>query len=244
MLIQSAVCDAYVTCVLHPTVHSYACPLWRVSLHGCGFTQWSSGEFHLELTCSFAQFLNNSVYFNHPELLLIPICCLKKLPTLCFFSLWTVWSCSWCQPNTSLTWSTCGTSPRDVSTSSPLSRACVWLSCGSSSLPWLPSSSPLWWATSAPSETDRKGGSSGCESWTKTFLFRFLLQILALVAVRKAMDYLFSQHDLSYLDDVIPEKDKKKKEDEKKKKQKKKGSIDSEIDFVSAVTLSSWTVFL
>lgn len=56
---------------------------------------------------------------------------------------------------------------------------------------------------------------------------------MALVAVRKAMDYVFSQHDLSYLDDVIPEKDKKKKEDEKKKKNKKKGSIDSEIDFVS-----------
>ncbi|KAM3874149.1 electrogenic sodium bicarbonate cotransporter 1-like [Diretmus argenteus] len=58
----------------------------------------------------------------------------------------------------------------------------------------------------------------------------FPVMILALVAVRKAMDYLFSQHDLSYLDDVIPEKDKKKKEDEKKKK-KKKGSIDSEIEF-------------
>lgn len=42
-------------------------------------------------------------------------------------------------------------------------------------------------------------------------------QILALVAVRKAMDYMFSQHDLSFLDDVIPEKDKKKKEDEKKR---------------------------
>ncbi|KAJ8404537.1 hypothetical protein AAFF_G00338040 [Aldrovandia affinis] len=58
----------------------------------------------------------------------------------------------------------------------------------------------------------------------------FPVMILALVAVRKAMDYLFSQHDLSYLDDVIPEKDKKKKEDEKTKK-KKKGSIDSEIDY-------------
>jgi sodium bicarbonate cotransporter 4 len=56
---------------------------------------------------------------------------------------------------------------------------------------------------------------------------------LALVAVRKAMDYIFSQQDLSYLDDVIPEKDKKKKEDEKRKKKQKKGSIDSEIDFVS-----------
>ncbi|XP_032425672.1 electrogenic sodium bicarbonate cotransporter 1-like isoform X1 [Xiphophorus hellerii] len=59
----------------------------------------------------------------------------------------------------------------------------------------------------------------------------FPVMILALVAVRKAMDYVFSQHDLSYLDDVIPEKDKKKKEDEKKKKNKKKGSIDSEIDY-------------
>ncbi|KAG7481359.1 hypothetical protein MATL_G00065740 [Megalops atlanticus] len=57
----------------------------------------------------------------------------------------------------------------------------------------------------------------------------FPVMILALVAVRKAMDYLFSQHDLSFLDDVIPEKDKKKKEDEKKKK-KKKGSIDSDAD--------------
>uniref|UniRef100_A0A8C8I9Z5 Anion exchange protein n=1 Tax=Oncorhynchus tshawytscha TaxID=74940 RepID=A0A8C8I9Z5_ONCTS len=59
----------------------------------------------------------------------------------------------------------------------------------------------------------------------------FPVMILALVAVRKAMDYIFSQQDLSYLDDVIPEKDKKKKEDEKRKKKQKKGSIDSEIDF-------------
>lgn len=51
------------------------------------------------------------------------------------------------------------------------------------------------------------------------------------MAVRKAMDYIFSQHDLGYLDDVMPEKDKKKKEDEKKKK-KKKGSIDSDINYV------------
>lgn len=63
-----------------------------------------------------------------------------------------------------------------------------------------------------------------------TFLY-LSFQILALVAVRKGMDYLFSQHDLSFLDDVIPEKDKKKKEDEKKKK-KKKGSLDSDNDDV------------
>ncbi|KAF1389572.1 hypothetical protein PFLUV_G00074800 [Perca fluviatilis] len=57
----------------------------------------------------------------------------------------------------------------------------------------------------------------------------FPVMILALVAVRKVMDYMFSQHDLSFLDDIIPEKDKKKKEDEKKKK-KKQGSIDSDAD--------------
>lgn len=49
------------------------------------------------------------------------------------------------------------------------------------------------------------------------------------------MDYLFSQHDLSYLDDVMPEKDKKKKEDEKKKK-RKKGSIDSDMNDVSGIS--------
>ncbi|XP_076856964.1 solute carrier family 4 member 4a isoform X2 [Brachyhypopomus gauderio] len=58
----------------------------------------------------------------------------------------------------------------------------------------------------------------------------FPVMILALVAVRKAMDYVFSQHDLSFLDDVIPEKDKKKKEDEKRTKKKKSGSIDSEAE--------------
>uniref|UniRef100_A0A8C2DWZ6 Anion exchange protein n=1 Tax=Cyprinus carpio TaxID=7962 RepID=A0A8C2DWZ6_CYPCA len=66
----------------------------------------------------------------------------------------------------------------------------------------------------------------------RVHLFTFIqvcVCILALVAVRKAMDYVFSQHDLSYLDDIMPEKDKKKKEDEKKKK-KKKGSIDSDMN--------------
>uniref|UniRef100_A0A7N6BJW5 Anion exchange protein n=1 Tax=Anabas testudineus TaxID=64144 RepID=A0A7N6BJW5_ANATE len=62
----------------------------------------------------------------------------------------------------------------------------------------------------------------------------FPVMILALVAVRKAMDYMFSQHDLSFLDDVIPEKDKKKKEDEKKKK--KRSSIDSDAEDVRDLT--------
>ncbi|KAM6944927.1 solute carrier family 4 member 4a isoform 2-T2 [Lycodopsis pacificus] len=57
----------------------------------------------------------------------------------------------------------------------------------------------------------------------------FPVMILALVAVRKAMDWMFSQHELGFLDDVIPEKDKKKKEDDKKTK-KKRGSIDSDAE--------------
>uniref|UniRef100_A0A8D0A0W2 Anion exchange protein n=1 Tax=Sander lucioperca TaxID=283035 RepID=A0A8D0A0W2_SANLU len=64
----------------------------------------------------------------------------------------------------------------------------------------------------------------------------FPVMILALVAVRKVMDYMFSQHDLSFLDDIIPEKDKKKKEDEKKKK-KKQGSIDSDAEDVRFLNL-------
>lgn len=47
------------------------------------------------------------------------------------------------------------------------------------------------------------------------------------------MDYMFSQHDLSFLDDVIPEKDKKKKEDEKKKR----SSLGSDAEDVSVSSL-------
>ncbi|XP_077416561.1 electrogenic sodium bicarbonate cotransporter 1-like isoform X6 [Vanacampus margaritifer] len=54
----------------------------------------------------------------------------------------------------------------------------------------------------------------------------FPVMILALVAVRKFMDYMFSQQDLSFLDDVIPEKDKKKKEDEKKKQNREDSDAD------------------
>lgn len=46
------------------------------------------------------------------------------------------------------------------------------------------------------------------------------------------MDYMFSQHDLSFLDDVIPEKDKKKKEDEKKR-----SSLGSDAEDVSVSSL-------
>ena len=52
------------------------------------------------------------------------------------------------------------------------------------------------------------------------------------MVVRKLLDFVFSQHDLAWMDDLLPEKEKKKKDDDKKKgkdKDKKKPkSNDSE----------------
>uniref|UniRef100_A0A8B9PPG1 Anion exchange protein n=1 Tax=Apteryx owenii TaxID=8824 RepID=A0A8B9PPG1_APTOW len=50
----------------------------------------------------------------------------------------------------------------------------------------------------------------------------FPVMILALILVRKLLDFVFSQHDLAWIDNIIPEKEKKKEDDKKKKKQKKK----------------------
>ncbi|KAM7392338.1 hypothetical protein PAMA_007448 [Pampus argenteus] len=50
----------------------------------------------------------------------------------------------------------------------------------------------------------------------------FPVMILGLMVVRKLQDLMFSQHDLAWLDDILPDKDKKKKEDEKKKKKERK----------------------
>lgn len=44
-----------------------------------------------------------------------------------------------------------------------------------------------------------------------------IFQILGLMVVRKMLDMIFSQHDLAWLDDLLPEKEEKKKEDVKKK---------------------------
>ncbi|XP_044054032.1 electrogenic sodium bicarbonate cotransporter 4 isoform X2 [Siniperca chuatsi] len=57
----------------------------------------------------------------------------------------------------------------------------------------------------------------------------FPVMILGLMVVRKMLDMVFSQHDLAWLDDLLPEKEKKKKEDDKKKgkeKEKKKPKPD------------------
>ena len=49
------------------------------------------------------------------------------------------------------------------------------------------------------------------------------------MVVRKRLDLMFSQHDLAWLDDILPDKDKKKKEDEKKNKKEKK-AVEPESD--------------
>ncbi|KAM6986435.1 LOW QUALITY PROTEIN: electrogenic sodium bicarbonate cotransporter 4 [Aplochiton taeniatus] len=60
----------------------------------------------------------------------------------------------------------------------------------------------------------------------------FPVMILGLMVVRKLLDFMFSQHDLAWLDDILPEKDKKKKEDDKKKKDRKKDkrAVETESD--------------
>lgn len=62
-------------------------------------------------------------------------------------------------------------------------------------------------------------------------------QILGLMVIRKMLDMVFSQHDLAWLDDILPEKEKKKKEDEKKntKKEKKKGKGGNDSEDVSVL---------
>lgn len=49
----------------------------------------------------------------------------------------------------------------------------------------------------------------------------WIFQILGLMVVRKMLDMIFSQHDLAWLDDLLPEKEKKKKDDDKKKRKVK-----------------------
>ncbi|KAJ8400065.1 hypothetical protein AAFF_G00401040 [Aldrovandia affinis] len=56
----------------------------------------------------------------------------------------------------------------------------------------------------------------------------FPVMILGLMVVRKMLDLVFSQHDLAWLDDILPENDKKKKDDKKKKKDKKKSRVAEE----------------
>uniref|UniRef100_A0A8C8JWF3 Anion exchange protein n=1 Tax=Oncorhynchus tshawytscha TaxID=74940 RepID=A0A8C8JWF3_ONCTS len=69
----------------------------------------------------------------------------------------------------------------------------------------------------------------------------FPVMILGLLVVRKMLDMVFSQHDLAWIDDILPGKDKKKEKkkkgdkDDTKKKDKKKGRSDDSEDEVRHV---------
>ncbi|XP_029300044.1 electrogenic sodium bicarbonate cotransporter 4-like [Cottoperca gobio] len=56
----------------------------------------------------------------------------------------------------------------------------------------------------------------------------FPVMILGLLVVRKLLDLMFSQHDLAWLDDILPDKDKKKEDDKKKKKKTAEPESDEE----------------
>jgi hypothetical protein len=43
------------------------------------------------------------------------------------------------------------------------------------------------------------------------------VQVLALCVMRKVMDYIFTQHELFWLDHLLPEQERRRKEDEEKK---------------------------
>uniref|UniRef100_A0A4W6G695 Anion exchange protein n=1 Tax=Lates calcarifer TaxID=8187 RepID=A0A4W6G695_LATCA len=71
----------------------------------------------------------------------------------------------------------------------------------------------------------------------------FPVMILGLMVVRKMLDMVFSQHDLAWLDDLLPEKEKKKKDDAKKKgkeKEKKKAKPDDTVAVFGLSHDSSW----
>lgn len=51
---------------------------------------------------------------------------------------------------------------------------------------------------------------------------------MALILVRRLLDFVFSQHDLAWIDNIIPEKEKKKEDDKKKKKKGNKGDSSSD----------------
>ncbi|XP_071384128.1 sodium bicarbonate cotransporter 3 isoform X2 [Centroberyx affinis] len=56
----------------------------------------------------------------------------------------------------------------------------------------------------------------------------FPMMVLALVFIRKLLDFFFTKRELSWLDDLMPES-KKKKEDDKKKKQREKLEAESRL---------------
>uniref|UniRef100_A0A8C3T382 Anion exchange protein n=1 Tax=Chelydra serpentina TaxID=8475 RepID=A0A8C3T382_CHESE len=57
----------------------------------------------------------------------------------------------------------------------------------------------------------------------------FPVMLLALVGIRKAMECIFSQQDLSWLDDIMPEKDRKEEEEKLRSSQEKEESDSEDV---------------
>uniref|UniRef100_A0A452GPJ5 Anion exchange protein n=1 Tax=Gopherus agassizii TaxID=38772 RepID=A0A452GPJ5_9SAUR len=57
----------------------------------------------------------------------------------------------------------------------------------------------------------------------------FPVMLLALVGIRKAMECIFSQQDLSWLDDIMPEKDRKEEEEKLQRSQEKEESDSEDV---------------
>ena len=57
----------------------------------------------------------------------------------------------------------------------------------------------------------------------------WFFQVGALVGVRKLLDFVFAQYELSYLDDLMPESTKRHKEDAKSKPRKSKIAPHEEV---------------
>ncbi|XP_039340543.1 anion exchange protein 4 [Mauremys reevesii] len=60
----------------------------------------------------------------------------------------------------------------------------------------------------------------------------FPVMLLALVGIRKAMECIFSQQDLSWLDDIMPEKDRKEEEEKLQRSQEKEESDSEDSEFL------------
>ena len=58
-----------------------------------------------------------------------------------------------------------------------------------------------------------------------------LIQVLAMCFIRKSLDYVFTRHELKWLDDIMPEANKREKED-KKKKMLEEGDVEEAEDVV------------
>lgn len=60
--------------------------------------------------------------------------------------------------------------------------------------------------------------------------------------MRRLLDFVFSQHDLAWIDNIIPEKEKKKEDDKKKKKKGNKGDGSSDEEVGAGCGGLPWTV--